>query len=255
LTFAINDSPSAALGDSRTPLLVEHGHHPIRAMDLHDSLRTAEDTDCADTDSDIIQRRIDKMKNLHQQVYDAVETSRLDMKDRHDQRRRLKSELLKPGMKAWLDIQGLNFSELSQRPAPKLNPKFYGPFKILSQPGENRFRLELPADSKAHPVFHVSRLKPWTDPEMVKFKKKPRPLPKQFTDAGVLEVEIIHDDDFKYKIQWYLVQWRGWPRKQDWTWQSRDDLLPGSEKLLQSYDKLHDITDGTGRRKKKSKKR
>jgi hypothetical protein len=62
LTFAINDSPSAALGDSRTPLLVEHGHHPIRAMDLHDSLRTAEDTDCADTDSDIIQRRIDKMK-------------------------------------------------------------------------------------------------------------------------------------------------------------------------------------------------
>ena len=39
VTFAINDSPSAALGQGRTPFLVEHGHHPARAMDLHDSLQ------------------------------------------------------------------------------------------------------------------------------------------------------------------------------------------------------------------------
>ena len=102
LTFAINDSPSAALGDSRTPLLVEHGHHPIKAMDLHDCLRieTDDSEHAKDEHSDIIAKRIEKMKNLHQQVYDAVETSRLDMKDRHDERRRVKSELLKPGMKS-----------------------------------------------------------------------------------------------------------------------------------------------------------
>ena len=31
-----------------------------------------------------------------------------------------------------------------------------------------------------------------------------------FVDGGVLEVEsieVIHDDEQKYKIQWYLVQW------------------------------------------------
>eukprot|EP01052_Picozoa_sp_SAG31_P000101 SAG31_NODE_3_length_45830_cov_42.279701_28_plen_748_part_00 len=251
LTFAMNDSPSAALGNQRTPLLVEHGHHPIRAMDLHDSLKMDEDAPApTDQKSVAIQKRIDRMKSLHQQVYDAVEESRLNMKDAHDERRRVKSELLKPGMKAWLDIHGLDFSELSLRPKPKLNPKFYGPFTIVSQPGENRFRLELPADSKAHPVFHVSRLKPWTDPDMVKYKNKPRKLPKKFTEGDVLEVDVIHDDDLKYNIQWYLVQWKGWPRKQDWTWQSKDDLLPGSSKLLDEYNSKQGITAGGGRRKK-----
>ena len=90
---------------------------------------------------------------------------------------------------------------------------------------------------------------------MVKFKKKPRPLPKKFVSGDELEVEIIHDDDLKYNIQWYLVQWKGWPKKTDWTWQARDDLLPGSKKLLESYDLAHDISDGTGRRKKARKKR
>ena len=70
-----------------------------------------------------------------------------------------------------------------------------------------------------------------------------------------LRALVIHDDDNKYKIQWYLVQWKGWPKNKDWTWQSREDLLPGSEKLLQTYDKAHGITDGTGQRKKKKSRR
>ena len=83
--------------------------------------------------------------------------------------------------------------------------------------------------------------------------KKPRPLPKKFNEGDELEVEIIHDDDNKFRIQWYLVQWRGWPDKKDWTWQSRDDLLPGSKKLLDEYDKSNGIKDGQGRRKKPKK--
>jgi hypothetical protein len=194
------------------------------------------------------------MRALREQVYDAVSESRAKMKDTHDERRRLKSVLLKPKMKAWLDISGLNFSELSLRPSPKLNPRYYGPFNVISQPGENRFRLELPEDCKAHPVFHVSRLKPWTDPDMVKFKRKPKKLPKSFSDGDELEVQVIHDDDYKYQTQWYLVQWKGWPTKRDWTWQSRSDLLPGSARLVDAYDKAHGIVDGQGQKKKSRSK-
>eukprot|EP01050_Picozoa_sp_SAG11_P047933 SAG11_NODE_25373_length_359_cov_3.203846_1_plen_47_part_10 len=32
----------------------------------------------------------------------------------------------------------------------------------------------MPADSLCHPVFHVNRLKPWSDPDMIKYRKKPR---------------------------------------------------------------------------------
>eukprot|EP01050_Picozoa_sp_SAG11_P040648 SAG11_NODE_17790_length_508_cov_2.589242_2_plen_74_part_01 len=33
----------------------------------------------------------------------------------------------------------LQFTDLHLRPAPKLNPRYYGPFDVVSQPGANRF--------------------------------------------------------------------------------------------------------------------
>ena len=90
---------------------------------------------------------------------------------------------------------------------------------------------------------------------MVKYKKQTRKLPKKFVEGDRLEVLKLHDDDFKYGVQWYLVEWKGWPRRQDWTWQARDDLLVGSEKLLKTYDEVHQIVDGKGEKKKTRKKK
>ena len=43
--------------------------------------------------------------------------------------------------------------------SPKLSPRYYGPFTILKRVGERAYKLQLPASSKVHPVFHVSRIK------------------------------------------------------------------------------------------------
>ena len=40
-----------------------------------------------------------------------------------------------------------------------LSPKYYGPYKVLQQIGSMSYKLELPASSRVHPVFHVSCLK------------------------------------------------------------------------------------------------
>eukprot|EP01050_Picozoa_sp_SAG11_P003488 SAG11_NODE_197_length_12691_cov_20.904145_14_plen_53_part_01 len=51
-------------------------------------------------------------------------------------------------------------------------------FNMVAQPGANRFELKLLDDCRSHPVFHVSRLKPWKDPDVP--KKARQRLPRGF---------------------------------------------------------------------------
>ena len=41
----------------------------------------------------------------------------------------------------------------------KLSPKYYSPYKVLQKIGSMAYKLELPASSQVHLVFHVSCLK------------------------------------------------------------------------------------------------
>jgi hypothetical protein len=63
------------------------------------------------------------------------------------------------GQKVYLRLQPYRQMTVAHRRSLKLAPRFYGPFSIVRKVGEVAYELDLPTESRVHPVFHVSQLK------------------------------------------------------------------------------------------------
>lgn len=110
-------------------------------------------------------------------------SSQHKMKLAADGRRRDDSFQL--GEQVYLKLQPYRQSSLARRPYEKLAARFYGPFKIIQLIGNVAYKLDLPATSKIHPVFHISQLK-----RCIGSAPSSAALPLQLTPELELEVEL-----------------------------------------------------------------
>lgn len=101
----------------------------------------------------------------------------------------------------------------------KLAPKYYGPYKVLQKIGSMAYKLELPATSRVHPVFHVSCLK-----KIIGDKIPIQTIFLEFDEEGkvILEPEKNYETRTKQLrnrvITEYLVKWKN-PLVEDSTWE------------------------------------
>jgi hypothetical protein len=105
----------------------------------------------------------------------------------------------------WLRLLNRLVASLDITGCGKLGPCFYGPFKIIERVGDIAYKLEIPAGTKLHSVFHVSLLKPYhgttpTGPGVLPPTRHGRAIPQP---AEVIKGHLAHG------VHELLVCWTG----------------------------------------------
>jgi hypothetical protein len=116
-------------------------------------------------------------------------------------------------------------TSVTQSTYSKLHKRYYGPFQVLDKIGSVAYKLQLPPDSKIHPVFHCSVLKPYHHLEATTMPiatvppdaKENQPI---ITPLVILDSRWSKDTTPTLEV---LVQWSGLPAD-DTSWEQWDNL-------------------------------
>jgi hypothetical protein len=118
-----------------------------------------------------------------------------------------------------LRLQPYTQSSVANRPFPKLSYKFFGPYTVLEKIGAVAYRLQLPADSSIHPVFHISQLKPFHPDYTPVYSTLPTVTDLEATAAvpeQILDRRLVKKGNTA--IPQVLLTWTGLP-KESTTWE------------------------------------
>jgi hypothetical protein len=122
------------------------------------------------------------------------------------------------------------------RPSTKLDFKKLGPFRILKKVSSVNYRLQLPKNSRLHPVFHVSLLEPAKGGTPLATSTEIQPE----HELGVYQVEKILDRRTVNKQEQFLIKWEGY-EPTDNSWEPTRNI---SRELVQEWKLRHPSVEG-----------
>jgi len=190
--FAYNNAPSATTGVS--PFFANKGYHPNLSVYPERDIASSHAHDFVlnlDKLQDMLKEEIAKAKRQYQPSADSRRQQPLDFQ--------VRQSVFVRSQYFW-----------TTRPSKKLSEKYLGPYEIIAQPSPQSFTLCLPDTMRAaHPVFHVSMLKP-AIPNTFQQRSKPPPAlviidrEPEYEIFKIVDSKIDHQRACKllYKVIW-----------------------------------------------------
>jgi len=125
------------------------------------------------------------------------------------------------GTKVWLEGTNLR---LPSTVTPKLSPRRYRPFEVVSQISHVAYKIQLPPTWKIHDVFHASLLTPYKETEQhsPNFIEPPPDIVEGKPEWEVKKILKEHTTG-QWKKKQYLVRWKGYSPAHD-SWVDESDL-------------------------------
>ena len=219
-TFSYNDKEQTSTGQS--PFFLNHGRHPNKGLEPRQEVKSQAAQDFADN---LAKARTEAQAALTK----AAET----MKTFYD-KKRADARNYDKGDKVWLE--GSNIT--TTRPSKKLGEKRYGPFEVLGKEGLTAYRLQLPSTwKKIHPVFNEALLTPYKPP-IYPQQQLPRPAPPVIVEGDEeYEVDEILNSRMRSSKLQYLVHWKDYPTRVNWTWEPESNITHAPEVIKDFHAK------------------
>lgn len=156
-----------------------------------------------------------KLQELHEQLAKDIDFRNLKIMAQANKKRSVGPPLEK-GDKVYLLRKHIK----TKRPSDKLDFKKLGPFEITEKIGPVNYKLRLPANSRLHPVFHVSLLEPAKGETPIAMETELQPE----NDMDEYEVERILDTRTTTSGQQeYLIKWKGYSQGEN-SWEPTENL-------------------------------
>jgi hypothetical protein len=172
---------------------------------------------------------VEQLKSFHEQL--ATDIQFLNERSAaYANKKRSMEPAFKEGDKVYLLRKHIK----TKRPSTKLDFKKLGPFKILNKVSSVNYRLQLPKDSRLHPVFHVSLLEPARGNTPIATDTELQPE----NEIREYEVEAILDRRLVGRREEFLIKWEGY-EPTDNSWEPARNISRG---LLEEYRRRHPPT-------------
>jgi hypothetical protein len=131
----------------------------------------------------------------------------------------------------YLRLQPYRQASIKRSGVKKLQPRFFGPYRINRKVGGVAYEMELPQGSRVHSVFHVSYLKRVIDQHITPLEVLP-PLDEEGQLILVPEeIFEVREKKLRRRSKEYLIKWKDLPIE-DATWENEQVVQEACLELL-----------------------